>query len=267
MSSTAYRTALVLLVAGLACNDPSGSDSAFGGSYGGAIADERAYLALSLSDHGGTVEGVAWWSGGGSVGRFVVSGTYSPPELLLRLTSDNDADQQPDAGSSPLELSGRLQGRTIVGSLSGAPDLPVSVALARVDTTAMAAFQWRVDGAATLEQRGVATFTIPYELELDFSPGLKSDKVVIGGRKGRPPVGVYAIGPDSASYQAYVLVDQIGGNGRLFQAVSGELRVDISTPHSLIGSFQLAADELYGTGGRVAATGSFSAGCGYIACD
>jgi hypothetical protein len=261
------RAAIALLGAALACHtEPSESGLTLTGSYGGAIAEGQAYLALVFSEGDDTVEGNGWLSGGGGLGRFLVSGTYSRPDLLLRLTPDNDADQRPDVGSSPLELTGQLQAQTILGSLSGAPDLPVDVALAQVDTTATATFQWRVDGAATLEQRGVANFTIPNELELDFSPGLEANKVVIGGRTGRPPAGVYSISPDSASYQAYVFTDQPGPDGRLFRAVSGDLRVDISTSQALIGSFAFTADEVYGTG-RVTVAGSFSAGCGYPQCD
>jgi hypothetical protein len=251
----------------MACGTDPSAPVAPTGNFGGAFGDDQAYLALTLSEQDGSLVGTGWMSGGSSLGRFVISGTYTRPELEIRLAPDNDADQQPDPDTSPLELAGTLERDMIVASLSGEPDFLQDVTLARVDTTAAAVFQWSVEGAATLEQRGVASFTIPHGLELHFSPGLESDKVILGGREGRPQAGRYPIGLDTAStYQAYLLAEEPWPYGRLFQAVSGELRVDVSTPQILIGSFTFTADDVYGSG-RVTVAGSYGAGCGYTRCD
>jgi hypothetical protein len=161
---------------------------------------------------------------------------------------------------------GTFHREQIVARLSGEPDFQVDLTLMREDTTAAAVFQWSAEGAATSTQRGVASFTIPHGLELHFSSGVQSDKVVLGGREGRPPVGRYPIGLDTASsYQAYLFAKEPWPEGSLFQAVSGELRVDVSTPQVLIGSFQFTADDVYEVG-RVTVTGWYSAGCGYSHC-
>ncbi len=258
---------LLLPAALLACATDPSPPAAPTGHFGGALGDDQAYLAITLSEHDGSVGGIGWMSGGSFLGRFVLSGTYTRPELELRLAPDVDVDQQPDPDTSPLELVGTLGPDRIVASLSGEPDFRLDVTLTRVDTTAAAVFEWSVAGATTLDQRGIASFTIPHGLELNFSPGLESDKVVLGGRHGRPQVGRYPIGLDTASsYQAYLLAEEPWPYGRLFQAVQGELRVDVSTPQVLIGSFTFTADDVYDTG-RVTVAGSYSAGCGYPRCE
>jgi hypothetical protein len=257
---------ILLLAAGIGCGtDPSPPGPA--GNFETSFADDQAYLALTISERDGALAGTGWLSGGGILGRYAFSGTYTSPEVEIQLASDNDADGEPDSGAHPLTLVGTLQGAHILGRLTGEPDLQVDLTFTRVDTTAGAVFQWSVEGATTITQRGVASFTIPHGLELHLSPGLESDMVVLGGRLGRPQVGRYPIGLDTASsYQAYLFAEEPSPVASLYRAVSGELRVDVSTPQVLIGSFTFTADDVYEPR-RVTVTGWYSAGCGYTRCE
>jgi hypothetical protein len=73
------RRMISVLAAVMACGTDPSAPVAPTGNFGGAFGDDQAYLALTLSEHDGSVVGTGWMSGGSSLGRFVLSGTYIGP--------------------------------------------------------------------------------------------------------------------------------------------------------------------------------------------
>jgi hypothetical protein len=139
------------------------------------------------------------------------------------------------------------------------------VLLQRTDTAASGIYSWTTEGSVALNERGAAGFDLPNTFALTLPGNLVDNGIRVEVSSGRPGTGEYAIAPCPAPVVALVFHHWQTGNPQYWQAITGVLRIDVSTAHALIGSFDFTATKPSGLD-TILVTGSFSAGCMAVQC-
>ena len=217
------------------------------------------YIGFSLNVIEDAVSGQGWLGGTGSpLLPITVVGTFSDPEFVLGISS-GPAPWGTITGS--VTGNGRLQ--ATYEMTPGEP--PVTLTFVVQDSGAVGRYSSNLTGDFTGPISSAAGFgTSPggFSLTLGY-PGRTTPMLVLGRAEGRPDPGLYQVGDDEFLGGDMVLGD--GENQRTFRVISGQIRVDISSPYAFIGEVLLIGEEAE-TQATVGLSAVFSAGCSALAC-